>query len=80
MPDQVRHDGVRLFSCQVNNVINMEILLCYCKLIVEICKKNVYCNVTQVDRLKVEGFQGQIMRDHTKLRAFKLADEGTVLV
>ena len=56
MPDQVRHDGVRLFSCQVNNVINMEILLCYCKLIVEICKKNVYCNVTQVDRLKVEGF------------------------
>jgi hypothetical protein len=31
-------------------------------------------------RLKTEGFQGQTMRDHTKLRAFKLADEVAMLV
>ena len=37
-------------------------------------QKHVFI-VTQVDRLKVEGFQGQIMRDYTKLRAFELADE-----
>jgi len=36
--------------------------------------------VTQVDRLKVEGFQGQIMSDHTKLRVFELADQVKVLV
>jgi hypothetical protein len=31
-------------------------------------------------RLKTEGFQGQTMRDHTKLRAFKLAEEVAMLV
>jgi hypothetical protein len=35
---------------------------------------------TQVDRLKVEDFKAQIMHDHTKLRAFELADEVVVLV
>jgi hypothetical protein len=30
-------------------------------------------NRRQVDRLKAEGFQGQTMRDHTRLQAFELA-------
>jgi len=33
----------------------------------------------QVDRLKAEGFRGQIMRDHTRRRAFKLAIEPKVV-
>ena len=33
-----------------------------------------------MDRLKVEGFQEQIMLDHTKLRAFELADEVALLI
>jgi len=34
---------------------------------------NCMSNRKQVDRLKAEGFQGQTMRDHTRLRAFELA-------
>jgi hypothetical protein len=33
----------------------------------------------QADRLKTEGFQGQTMRDHTRLRAFELAIEPKVV-
>jgi hypothetical protein len=33
---------------------------------------------TQVDRLKAEGFQGQTLRDHPRLRAFELAIESKV--
>jgi len=34
----------------------------------------------QVDRLKAEGFEGALMRDHTRLRAFEMADEVAILV
>jgi hypothetical protein len=33
----------------------------------------------QVDRLKMEEFQGQLMRDQIKLRSFEQADEAAVL-
>jgi hypothetical protein len=35
--------------------------------------------ITQADRLKAEGFQGQTMRDHTRLRTFELVIEPKVV-